>query len=463
MNAPAAKTERRLLVLVPIVLIYAFARRVFFAETESASAGVSFLTILFDGAMVVGVVGLTLRRLKYDGSREGPGAWLVLPILGLLAGLGLFVIRIGGADEPALPPPAAEANRWQTAVPELERESGTGGSAPSIDAPMLTQNGGRLAVVVQAIRRQFRPGRIFKEITISREGVSIVVQDTQDPKRPVSYFANVDTLSQDGEFKSSATGSLFAGGEVRETELFSVDEADWTRVPAITRAALEKVPLPGSRVFEVALVRRLHPLQENPTEWKVSVTAGGLIGGERGNAFFNAMTSEVTEIELPERLVKPAAYFEPQNTRTLLATILQDFGPETRFTEFSIEDERALLTATRPQHPGDLRRYGYTATERAKLGKHKPVPVDDPNVRDVIFTAAEVAEFAPHFDDFRQRAFERLRMKDGKLQKVAFWREHLVHGQSKKLLVELRCVSPSLGDGSVIYELSGREFYVAVP
>ena len=162
---------------------------------------------------------------------------------------------------------------------------------------------------------------------------------------------------------------MFSQGEVRETELFSVDEADWTRVSAAVRAGLEKIPIPGGRVSEVALVRRVHPLEEYPPDWKVHVTGGGLIG-ESGNAFFDAKSGELTEIDLPKSLVKPAAYLEPENTQRLLADILEDFGPETRFIELSMDDGRALLTATRPKHPNDLRRYGYTATERAKLGKH---------------------------------------------------------------------------------------------
>lgn len=68
----------------------------------------------------------------------------------------------------------------------------------------------------------------------------------------------------------------------------------------------------------------------------------------------------------------------------------------------------------------------------------------------------------PQLDRLRQRAFERLKMKDGRLTFTAFWRQHMVHGRNKNLVRELRCDSPTLGDGRVIYELSGKEFYVAL-
>jgi hypothetical protein len=38
-----------------------------------------------------------------------------------------------------------------------------------------------------------------------------------------------------------------------------------------------------------------------------------------------------------------------------------------------------------------------------------------------------------------------------------------VHSPSKNLLVEFRCDSPSVGDGYIVYELSGKEFYAAIP
>jgi len=39
----------------------------------------------------------------------------------------------------------------------------------------------------------------------------------------------------------------------------------------------------------------------------------------------------------------------------------------------------------------------------------------------------------------------------------------MVHGTNKKLLLELRCVSPTTKDGVVIYDAKGKEFYVALP
>lgn len=316
-----------------------------------------------------------------------------------------------------------------------------------------TKGGEPLAAALKAIREEFGTERIFKEISISRGALSLAVRDPKNPTLTLGYVCDLGGLEQG--FNEAAHTRKQIQGELRETQLFGLDEADWTRVPALAQAGLGKVPLPDGRVSYIALMRRVHPLEEYPADWKVHVSGGG----ESGSAYFDAKSGELTELDLPKSLIKSVAYLEPENTRRILATILEDFGPETRFIELWIGDERALVTATRPKHPNDLRRYGYTATERAKLGKHPPLALDDPKARDRIFTHAEAASFVPQLDKLIKRAFERLGMKDGKLQNMSFQRKHMV----KNLLVEFRCDSPTVGDGYIVYELSGKEFYAAIP
>lgn len=409
------------------------------------------LTIVLDVGMAVGLVGLGTKILKATPQgTPGRSGWILLFGAGSISVVGIFVIHVTGGQRVEWGPRTTPLRSAFSDTPRPEE---------TVD---YTQGGELLAAAVRSIRQQFGAERVFKEVRISREGIGITLRDPENPKRSVSYFSNPGSLARKENFKPS-TGSLFSQGEVRESEFFSVDEADWTLVSAVGKAGLEQIPIPGGRVSEVALIRRIHPLEEYPPDWKVHVRGGGLIGGESGTAFFDARSGELTEIDLPKSLVKSAAYLEPENTQRLLANILEDFGPETRFIELSIDDGRALLTATRPKHPNDLRRYGYTATERAKLGKHAPIPVDDPKARGGIFTAVEVARFVPRIDALRTSAFKRLGMKDGKLQSMAFWRKHMVHSPSKNLLVEFRCISPTVGDGYIVYELSGKEFYVALP
>lgn len=445
-----SKIDRIVFAVVGVFLVITFVGRLFPVD-EKPGRTVRVLTIVFDVGMAVGLVGLGTKLLRETPrGTPGRGAWLFLFGAGLISSLGIFVIHLTGGQRVEWAPRKTPLRSAFSDTPRPEETAD------------YTQGGELLAAAVQIIRQQFGAERVFKEVTISRDGIGIVLRDPQNPKQTVSYFNNPGSLVRKENFKPS-TRSLFPQGEVRQSELFSVDEADWTLVPAVVKAGLEQIPIPGGRVSEVALVRRVHPLEEYPPDWKVHVRGGGLIGGESGTAFFDARSGELTEIDLPKSLMKSAAYLEPENTHRLLANILEDFGPETRFIELSIDGGRALLTATRPKHPNDLRRYGYTATERAKLGKHAPIPVDDPKASGGIFTAAEVARFVPRIDALRTSAFKRLGMKDGKLQSMAFWRKHMVHSPSKNLLVEFRCISPTVGDGSIVYELSGKEFYVALP
>lgn len=444
------KVDRVIFAVLGVFLVITFVGRLFPVD-EMPGRTVTVLTIICDVGMAVGLVGLGTKILKATPQgTPGRGGWILLFGAGIISIMGIFFIHLTGGQRVEWAPRTTPQRNAFTDTPRPEE---------TVD---YTQGGEMLTAAVQTIRQQFGVERVFREVTISREGIGIVLRDPQNPKQTISYFSNPGSLARKENFKAS-TRSLFSQGEARESELFSVDEADWTRVPAVVKAGLEKIPIPGGRVSEVALVRRIHPLEEYPPDWKVQVRGGPLIGGESGTAFFDARSGELTEIDLPKSLVKPAAYLEPENTQHLLANILEDFGPGTRFIELSIDDGRALLTATRPKHPNDLRRYGYTATERAKLGKHAPIPVDHPKARGAIFTVAEVAGFVPRIDALRTSAFKRLGMKDGKLQSMAFWRKHMVHSPSKNLLVEFRCISPTVGDGYIVYELSGKEFYVALP
>ncbi len=119
------KTEKILLVLVPIILLYDFTKRLFFPATEWLSPGVRFVAIVFEVAMVIGIVGLTFRRLKSTARPiNAAGPWLALPGLGLLAGLGLFVMHLSGGDEAALPPHTTHSASRGKSVPDDLRKWG---------------------------------------------------------------------------------------------------------------------------------------------------------------------------------------------------------------------------------------------------------------------------------------------------------------------------------------------------
>lgn len=114
--------ERFLLVFLPVTMIVDLGWKLFFSDPggEWPSPTVTFLDVGFEVLGLVGLVGLIVRRLR-SANRSGDAAvaWMFLASIGLLAGLGLLVLRLNGPSRtesrsrsaetrPVAPPASAE-------------------------------------------------------------------------------------------------------------------------------------------------------------------------------------------------------------------------------------------------------------------------------------------------------------------------------------------------------------------
>ncbi len=316
-----------------------------------------------------------------------------------------------------------------------------------------------LTSALATIRVELGGARIFEKIEISRTSVDL---HTRDPQRGAArYSCGVEGLKSLPDSGPAAHLFALARSEPRRVEPFGLDDADWARVPEIGAAALRAVPLAGAHVANLVLTRAEEALAPEPLWWRARVQVG-LIMGESGEAFFDARTGELADLVLPRSLQRPTAFLTPGRTRPLLERILAEVGPEARFIDVQIHPEKASVGATSGRHPAELRRYSFEARPRALVGA-VPTAVDDRSVREVLFPAAELAALAARIETLRERGFARLGMKDGKVEVMSLFRQNPVHPRSEKLLVQMHCTSPTIGNGQIIYDVDGREFYVALP
>jgi hypothetical protein len=103
------KRERILFVIIALVLIFNFVRRLFPVAERSGSAE-NMLSILMDLGMAVGLVGLGVRILKaIPREGEGRGKWVVLLVAGSIAVAGIFLIHARGGPRVELPPRAVKS------------------------------------------------------------------------------------------------------------------------------------------------------------------------------------------------------------------------------------------------------------------------------------------------------------------------------------------------------------------
>ena len=104
------KRERVLFVIIALVLIFNFVRRLYPVAEQSGSAE-NIITFLADLGMAVGLIGLGVRILKaIPRESEGRGKWVALLVAGSMAVAGIFVIhanggpRVGCRRERSIPP-----------------------------------------------------------------------------------------------------------------------------------------------------------------------------------------------------------------------------------------------------------------------------------------------------------------------------------------------------------------------
>ncbi len=95
------KAIRITAVIASLYLVFQFMRGLFFPVAESPSNAEATLRILFEVGMIVGLVGWLIGQYttaSKSGENISAGA-VVLPVLGLLAGLGLLAMQLGGRPQ----------------------------------------------------------------------------------------------------------------------------------------------------------------------------------------------------------------------------------------------------------------------------------------------------------------------------------------------------------------------------
>jgi hypothetical protein len=112
------KTTRITVFIASLYLIFKFVGSLS-PPTEAQSSSEAALTILFTFGMIVGLVGWLFGQYtnaSKTGEKVSAGS-VALPVVGLLAGLGLLVSQFGGPRQPALPPRPVTASPAVTPKP----------------------------------------------------------------------------------------------------------------------------------------------------------------------------------------------------------------------------------------------------------------------------------------------------------------------------------------------------------
>ena len=97
------KRDRTIFVGALILLVYTFIRALMPVD-ERPSSTLNALHITQELAMFIGVVGLAPRILRSAPDRASRAGWIFLVVVGVIAGIGIFGIRLSGGPRVELSP-----------------------------------------------------------------------------------------------------------------------------------------------------------------------------------------------------------------------------------------------------------------------------------------------------------------------------------------------------------------------
>ena len=317
-----------------------------------------------------------------------------------------------------------------------------------------TKDGKTLLDTIVDIREKFGSDPIFNYFRVSRLDVAFEVRDSKNLDKTHGFNCNLNGIRPSLD---DAMNIKFPNGMEKQREYFSIDDTDWSRVPAMCKTALEKISVAHPNILAIELTKPPPTLREQPLRWRAQVTEGAM--GEYGFVEFDPKTGQVMRVEPPDSQVRPVDFLEPPKTPELLANIKEDFGPAARFAEITITHDRAWAKGTAPAHPDEVREYDYTAAKRADPGVSNGMksPFDKNSGPLDLFGAAEFQGFEPRLTELQQKTLDRLRLTDGKVEQLTFFRQSPIYPGNKKLLLEIRCEGNG-DDGRIVYDLAGNEF-----
>jgi hypothetical protein len=176
-------------------------------------------------------------------------------------------------------------------------------------------------------------------------------------------------------------------------------------------------------------------------------------------------SGQVTQVEPPQSQEKKVDFLDLAKTHEVLANIREDFGPNALFMEITIIHDSAFVRATAPGKPDEIRRYTYNAKDRAEPDApgFPQSPFDANFKQNELFSPAELQGFEPRLADLAKRTIDRLRIPEGKIKNLSFYRRSPFYPRNNKFLLEIWCEGSKGLSGRVVYDVSGAEFDIVTP
>jgi hypothetical protein len=318
----------------------------------------------------------------------------------------------------------------------------------------LMQGGPILSEAIAKTREQFGAGRIYKSFGIASRTLSFKMRDPKKPAESVGYYWDINGIQKSTNVVPAEIRQRMGEG-VRDEMLFSIDDVDWSRLPALRKTALEKAGVSGGNVGSIDVDRPSTEGDAKPVRWKFDVRAGLL--GEGTSVEFDAKTGAFTRLNLPKSRQVEVNYVEPENARRAITAIARELNRAVGFVEVALFKEKASATAPMNEKPDVIRQFFYTDN-----GGLQPFGVGDPRNpfhqgfnKTWLFAITELEPVLPMLGDLQRKTVERLQVTEGAVERLTFFRHSVFYPDNRKVLLEIRVENSKGESGRVVYDLKG--------
>ena len=194
--------------------------------------------------------------------------------------------------------PRESATAYADAAGKIRRVDLSGTTrAETLD---LTQGGAMLTDAIALIREQFGVNPVYKSFGISTRTVGFRIRDPKNPADSVGYYWDINGIQKSNDFMPASVRRKMGEG-VRDELLFSIDDVDWSRLPALRKTALEKAAVPGGHISSIDVDRPSTQGDAKPVRWKFDIRAG--LMGESSTV---GVRCEERGLNAPELAEKPS-------------------------------------------------------------------------------------------------------------------------------------------------------------
>jgi len=303
------------------------------------------------------------------------------------------------------------------------------------------------------IRKTFGGDKpVFLKLEISPNRIWFLVREIEPPHKMKKQICDLNGLHDDflGGFEDQMQPSMkqlldkiHHKEPVTESQCFSLDEIDWSKLPEMRKAAIQQTGADVA-IKQVNIHRRVGYASALQVEWEFitrrDINEGFVQFDTKGNLLRSQQPLPPTV--LPDQL-------EPENARVILKAIRDDFGPQTRLIGIELRKNHASVKASPPGHPELGWNYSYWLRDGMEFWSDKGVSHPDNDAK--MINADEVLKMVDMLDELKKKAVAQVGKADAEVEEVNFYR-YRPRGSSKLLLVEFTMSN----NRSVTYDSTGR-------